>query len=373
MTERSGARGGPATAPQRPSTPPSPVARRPFGRTADGTAVEVYTLLGDDGLEVCVATLGATLQRVRAPDRAGRVDDVVLGFPDAGAYTAAARHQVGAISGRYANRISGARFVLDGVEHRLSRNEPESSLHGGRVGFGCRVWRAAPEPPGAVTLRYTSPAGEMGYPGTLEVEARYRVEGNELRVDLWAVTDAPTVVNLTSHAYWNLAGEASGAVDGHLLAVNARRFVAIDEALLPTGNLPPVAGTPLDFTSPAPIGERLRTPHPQLRLAGGLDHGFVIEREVTGALVPAARLLDPATGRSLELLTTEQTLQVYTANSLACDEPGLGGRRYRPRDGVALEAQRFADAPNRPEFPSAALRPGEIYAATTLYRLGVDA
>jgi aldose 1-epimerase len=345
---------------------------RTFGVAPDGSAVRRYALRDDSGVEAAVITFGATLQRLRAPDRNGVLADVVLGFSTLDEYVEHRHDQFGSTVGRYAGRIGGGRFVLDGVEHRLSQNDGDATIHGGETGFAARVWQDEPEPPNGLRLRYVSEAGEMGFPGTLVVDVRYELAAGRLTVDYRASTDAPTVVNLTNHAYWNLAGDGAGSIEDHVLTVFAERYAPIDAGLLPTGELATVDGTPLDFRAPTRIGERLRTAHPQLRLARGYDHAFLLERGGPGPLVPAARLLEPRSGRVLDVETTQPALQVYTGNSLDGHHVGRGGRIYRQGDAIALEAQRFPDAPNRPELPSAVLRPGERYAETTVYRLGLD-
>ena len=341
---------------------------RPFGTTPDGMAVMLFRLAGADGIEACISTYGATLQRLRAPDRNGTLGDVVLGFSTLEGYLTHADAYLGVTVGRYANRVAGARFVLDGVEHRLSVNDGPNSLHGGRAGFGTHVWEPAAFTADTVVLRHTSPAGDMGYPGTLAVEVRYVLSGTELRIEYRATTDAPTVVNLTNHTLWNLGGEGAGPVDGHVLTLSASRYLPVDDSLVPTGELAAVEGTPFDFTVPTAVGARLREPHPQLLAARGYDHTFVLDHD-RPAGTPAARLEDPHTGRVLDIETTEPGIQVYTGNFLDGSFAGRGGRTYRQSEGIALETQHFPDAPNQPAFPSVVLRPGETFTSTTAYRL----
>lgn len=353
------------------------VSRRPYGTTAAGEAVEEIVLTNPAGMEARVITYGGTLTALRVPDRDGRLGNVALGRADLAAYEAPHPY-LGAIVGRCANRIARGRFTLDGVAYELATNDGPNHLHGGRRGFDRRVWRADVVRPeeasveGAVGVRLqrTSPDGEEGYPGTLEVAVTYTLTpANELRLDYEAVTDAPTLVNPSHHAYWNLAGEGAGTIDGHLLEIDAERFTPVDEGQIPTGELAPVAGTPFDFREPRPIGPALRADHPQLRIGRGIDHNFVLRR-THGALARAARVLEPTTGRALEVWTTEPGLQVYTGNFLDGSLAGSSGGLYRQGDGLALETQGFPDAPNRPEFPSVVLRPGERYASTTVLRFG---
>lgn len=340
----------------------------PFGRLPDGRPVTLHRLTSR-GLVVEVLDYGATLHRVLVPDGPGSLVNVALGCPTLAGYLTSARHYFGTTVGRFANRIAHGRFSLDGAVYELPCNEDAATLHGGPAGLGTHLWRALRAGPSHVVLHTTSPAGEMGFPGRLDVEVTYRVSGCELRVDYRATTDAPTVVNLTNHTYWNLAGEGTGSAEGHRLTVRASRYTPVGAGLLPTGEISPVAQTPLDFRTPAFVGDRVRDDHPQLRLAGGYDHNLVLDRPDGGGLAFAARLEEPRSGRGLELHSTEPGLQVYSGNFLDGTVMGTGGRVYRQGDGVALEPQRFPDAPNQPDFPSTVLRPGEVHTATTLARL----
>jgi len=337
--------------------------------TADGMPVELFTLADTAGMSVSIATYGATVQRVVFPDREGRPANVVLGYPALEGYLAGNPDFLGGIVGRYANRIGGGSFALGGRRYTLQTNDGRHSLHGGPVGFDKRVWRIVDLTEGAepsVTLAYLSPDGEMGYPGTLSVLATYHLGGgNALRLDLEATTDRETVVNLASHVYWNLAGEDSGTIESHLLSVPASRYVAVDSELIPTGELVSVAATPLDLREPRVLGEQLRRPSPVLAAAGGLDVTFVLDAPPAGSPALAAALVDPGSGRRLTVLTTEPGLHVYSGQRLA--EP------HRAFAGLALETQHFPDSPNRPEFPSTVLRPGETYSSTTIWQLSVDA
>jgi aldose 1-epimerase len=318
-------------------------------------------------LSASITGFGAIVHRLEAPDRWGRRANVALGRPTIGDYRARNEAYLGAICGRYANRLAAGRFTLDGVEHRIPANDGPNALHGGPEGFARREWAVAGED-GALVLRLTSPDGDMGFPGELAVEVRYAVESDALRIDYSAETDRPTVLNLTSHLYWNLAGEAAGSIEDHVLEVAASRFVPIGPGGIPTGELAPVEGTPFDFREPRRIGDRIRDAHEQLALAGGYDHSLVLD----AAAAPAARLHDPASGRLLEVTTTEPVLHVYTGNYLDGTLVGTGGRLYRAGDGIALETQHPPDAPNHPAFPSTVLRPGEHFRSTTVFRLGVS-
>ena len=339
--------------------------RTPFGVLPDGTPVQLFTWTNGNGVEVAVTDYGAAIVSLRAPDRDGRAADIVLGFDTLAEYRTH-RAYFGAIVGRCANRIRDARFTLAGREWRLTPNAPPHHLHGGARGFDKVVWHAEPRPR-ELRLRYRSLAGEEGYPGALSVEVRYTLtESNRLEVGYSATTDAATPVNLTQHSYFNLAG--AGNVLRHQLQIQADGYTPVDASLIPTGAIAPVEGTPLDFRLPREIGARIDADHPQLRLAGGYDHNFVIRREGSG-LVPAARVRDPSTGRTLEVLTTEPGMQLYTANF---QEPirGKGGRLYGPRAGFCLETQQFPDAPNVRAFPTAILSPGTRYSSMTVFAFG---
>ncbi|WP_371671789.1 galactose mutarotase [Streptomyces sp. NBC_00289] len=316
-----------------------------FGTLPDGTPVHRWTL-ERAGVRVRVLSYGGIVQSVEVPDRDGRAGDVVLGFADLDGYLAHSGPYLGALVGRYANRIAGGRFALDGVTYELARNDGPNSLHGGERGFDKRVWDVAPLEHG-LRLSRVSPHGEEGFPGRLEVSATYTLgESGALRIAYEAVTDAPTVVNLTNHAYWNLAGSGSGNAGGHLLRLAASRCTPVDADLIPTGALDDVPGTRFDFRQARKTGS-------------GYDHNFVLDKGVTDTPVEVAELHDPVSGRVLTVATTEPGLQLYTADHL--DGP------FAPGDGVALETQHFPDSPNRPEFPSTVLRPGEAFRSETVY------
>jgi aldose 1-epimerase len=345
-----------------------------IGALADGTPVQRWTLANDRGMAVAILTYGGIIQTLEAPDRDGVPANVALGLPTLDHYVTGNTPYLGALIGRYANRIAGGSFTLDGRTHRLPVNNPPNSLHGGTEGFDKRVWQATGTGDG-VELAYTSSDGEMGYPGTLEVRARYTLTaGNELRIDYQATTDAPTHVNLTNHSYLNLAGEAAGSVEGHLLRLHAARYTPTDATNIPTGELAPVAGTPFDFTSPHAIGERIDADDEQLRFGLGYDHNYVLDRPpgTEGTLVPAARVTDPGSARVLVVETTEPGVQLYSGNQLDGSLTGTGGVAYGPRAGLCLETQHYPDSPNQPGFPSTVLRPGETYRSATVYRFGVS-
>ncbi|MEU6533579.1 aldose epimerase family protein [Streptomyces sp. NPDC046928] len=316
-----------------------------FGTLSDGTEVHRWTL-ERAGVRARVLSYGGIVQSLEVPDRDGRTADVVLGFADLDGYVTHPGPYLGALIGRYANRIAGGRFPLDGVTYALDPNTPPNSLHGGARGFDKRVWDVTPVEHG-LRLTRVSPHGEEGFPGRLEVTATYTLEADgALRFVYEAVTDAPTVVNLTNHSYFNLAGADSGDAGGHELRLDASRFTPVDADLIPTGALEDVTGTRFDFRRTRKVGS-------------GYDHNFVLDKGVTGDAREVAELYDPSTGRVLTVATTEPGLQLYTADQL--------GEPFSPGDGIALETQHFPDSPNRPEFPSTVLRPGQVYRSETVY------
>jgi aldose 1-epimerase len=352
------------------------VKRERFGTMPDGTVVHRYTLTNARGMEVKLITYGGAIQSLRVPDRHGRKANVTLGFSDLEGYLNPANPYFGCITGRYANRIARGRFVLDGVVHDdLAINNPPNHLHGGNVGFDKVVWDAeVVRGKGFVGVRfhYLSPDGDENYPGALNTFVTYTLNNrNALRMRYEATTDAPTIVNLTNHAYWNLAGEGSGDINGHKLLLKASRYTPVDPTLIPTGAIDRVAGTPMDFTSSTRIGKRIRDDFEQLVIGRGYDHNWVLDRRGSG-LELAARLEDPGSGRVLEVLTEEPGIQFYSGNFLDGTLYGTSGRAYRQGDGLALETQHYPDSPNHPNFPSTVLRPGEKYDTTTVYRFSTD-
>lgn len=360
------------------TAPPAlPVRCEPFGVTPGGTAVDRYVLDDGAGVRAAVLTYGATLHTLEAPGRDGTLANVALGFAGLDAYvrdtTSDGPAYLGATVGRFANRIGGAAFTLDGVRHALTANHGANTLHGGPGAFYARVWEAEPLADGAaVRLTLVSPDGDLGFPGTLRVAVTYRLRGTELHLGYEATTDAPTVVNLTNHAYFNLAGEGTGTALDHVVRLGASRYVPVDEALIPTGELAPVAGTPLDFrTEAVPLGARVRASHEQLLRARGYDFTYVIDGADGTALREAAVVVEPRSGRTLRVSTTEPGVQLYSGNFLDGTLVGTSGRAYRQGDGFALETQHLPDSPNRPAFPSTVLRPGATFRSTTVYAFGV--
>jgi aldose 1-epimerase len=346
--------------------------RRELAGEVEGRRVDRFMLSNERGLRVEILPWGATIQSVWAPDREGAWANVALGFADLETYVAGNVPFFGCVAGRYANRIAGGSFTLDGDTFHLPTNAGAVTLHGGVRGFDKRLWDAE-EVPDGVRLTRVSPDGEEGFPGNLTTEITYRLDDdNRLRLDYRAETDRPTVVNLTNHSYWNLGGEDSGSADGHLLQLNASRYTPVDASQIPTGELAPVQGTPLDFTAAARFGERSREDHPQLLLGMGIDHNFVLDREAgDDSLLEAAVLHDPASGRTLTVSTTEPGIQVYGGNYLNGTIVGASGRTYRQGDGIALETQHFPNSPNESRFPSTALRPGETFTSTTVFAFSV--
>jgi aldose 1-epimerase len=317
-------------------------------------------------LEVGVIAYGARIVSVRTPDRDGRWDDVALGLADVDAYREAPGY-LGASVGRYANRIAGARFTLDGVDHRIPPNEGANALHGGPDGFDSAVWSTDGPDGASVTLRHTSPDGDNGFPGTLDVAVTYSVDGSALRIEYTAATDAPTVLSLTNHAYWNLAG--GGSAEDHEVQLHAGHVLPVDGESLPSGPPVPVEGTPLDFRSPARLGARIRDGHPQLVAVRGHDHAYVIDG-APGELRAAARVVEPRSGRTMELQTDQPSVQFYSANMFNGTLVLRDGTTARQGDAFCLEAQGFPDAPNHPDYPSTVLRPGEEYRSRTVFTFG---
>ena len=350
---------------------------QPYGTTLDGIPVTEYVLTNQHGVEVRILNYGGVIRVFKAPDRTGRLANIALGFDNLPDYLTRSPH-FGCITGRFANRIAGAKFTLDGIEYTIKARPGLPALHGGLKGFDKRVWdaQATSERDGEkLTLTYVSADGEEGFPGRLETTVAYTLtESNELRIDYTATTNKPTLVNLTNHSYFNLAGEGAGSVDGHILMIDADRYTPTDDLSIPTGEIAPVAGTPFDFRVPKAIGPGMRSGHPQILIGKGYDQNWVLNRPSPDddALMLAARVYEPLSGRVMEVRTTEPGIQCYTSNNLDGTLTGTSGRTYRQGDALALETQHFPDAPHHPHFPSTVLRPGETFRSTTVYKVAVD-
>ena len=342
-----------------------PRTTEPFGTLADGSPVLRYSLSNTAGLTLRVLTYGGIVQSLEVPDARGRVANVVLGFPSLHGYLAAGDAYFGGLVGRFANRLAGGRFRLDGKSYAVDVNAGGNCLHGGRNSFDKRLWRVEPLSDSELSLTLTSADGDQGFPGRLRVEVTYCLLQSGVRIVYRATTDASTVINLTNHSYFNLAGEGSGSVEGHTLVIDADEFTPVGPDLIPTGEVASVTDTPLDLRYAAAIGARLRDPHPQMLAAHGYDHNYVLRGS---GLRRAARLADPVTGRVLEVLTDQPGLQLYSGNFLDGSHVGTSGRAYRQSDGIALESQHFPDSPNHPGFPSTVLRPGQLFASSTTWQ-----
>jgi aldose 1-epimerase len=345
-----------------------------YGRMPDGKEIDSYTLTNRSGMEVTIITYGATITSIKVPDpKGGMPTDVALGFDALDGYLKPDEPYFGAAVGRYGNRIAKARFKLNGVEYKLAANNGANSLHGGLRGFDKRVWAAVPltsptaDGPG-VAFTYVSADGEEGYPGNLNVTITYTLsDKNELGIAYNATTDKDTVLNLTNHSYFNLAGAGRGNILAHEMMIEADKFTPVDSGLIPTGELKPVEGTPFDFRTPTPIGKRIENDDPQLKLGKGYDHNFVLNH-AQGVLALAARVRDPESGRTMEVLTDQPGIQLYTGNFLDGSIRGKSGKVYAFRYGFCLETQHFPDSPNQPKFPSTVLKPGETFTSKTVYR-----
>lgn len=346
------------------------VQRSSFGTLPDGRSVDAWAISNAHGVTIQAITYGAIITSIITPDRAGRVGDITLGHAELAPYL---RYKTyfGAVVGRHANRIRDGRFTLNGRDVALACNEGPNHLHGGPEGFDARLWTAESVGDGGVSFSLESPDGDQGYPGTLRARVLYGLsDANELRIDYEASTDADTIVNLTQHSYFNLSAGATADVLGHELTLYADDFTPVDDQLLTTGAIVPVPRTPFDFTTPRRIGERIDAPDEQPRRAGGYDHNWVL-RETASALRPAARLVDPVTGRTLDVLTTEPGIQFYSGNKLDGTVPARHGGRYGQRAGLCLETQHFPGGPHHPHFPSPVLHAGDLYRSSTVWRFGV--
>ncbi len=358
------------------SVPPSAgtIGAARFGNTTDGTAVQIYTLCNRDGMEARIMTYGGIVESLKVPDRNGRLGDVVLGYDNLAGYLTNSPF-FGALIGRYGNRIAKGQFTLDGQTYTLPTNNPPNSLHGGDKGFFARVWKAAALVTSngpVLQLSYLSKDGEEGYPGNMSVTATYTItEDNALRLDFEATSDKDTVCNLTHHSYFNLAGQGNGDILGDMLYINANSFTPVDATLIPTGELRPVDGTPFDFRQPTAIGARINADDQQIKFGPGYDHNWVINKPA-GQLGLMARVSEPASGRVMEVFSTEPGLQFYSGNFLNGSIMGKDGMVYRYRSAFCMEPQHYPDSPNHPEFPSTELKPGETYHNTIIYKFSTQ-
>ncbi len=345
------------------------VKKQPWGK-ADGRDVFLYTLTNKRGMQVAITNFGATVVSLKVPDRQGKMADVVLGYDSLAGYQSKENPYFGGIIGRYANRIANGRFTLDGKPYQIPTNDGPNSLHGGTVGFNKRLWEVREATGDHLTLHYLSPGGEEGFPGNLNVTVKYTLgPGDELRMDYTATTDKDTVLNLTNHSYFNLAGQGNGDILKHELMLAADRFTPIGKTLIPTGELRSVAGTPFDFRKSTSIGERINDKDQQLEYGRGYDHNWVLNS--SGKLALAARVTDPGSGRVLEVLTDQPGLQFYSGNFLDGTIHGKNGKVYVHRGALCLETQHFPDSPNQPNFPTTELKAGQTFHSTTVYRFSV--
>jgi aldose 1-epimerase len=345
----------------------------PFGKMPDGQGVDMFTLANANGVEVRTINYGCALVSIRVPDRNGEKADVILGCDTLDNYRAN-RSYLGAVCGRYANRIAEGRFVLDGKSYELATNNGVNHLHGGRKGFDKYVWEPAPfrgADGTGITYTHTSPDGDESYPGTLRVRVTYTLsERNELALEYHATTDKPTMLNLTNHAYFNLAGQGNGEIVDHEILINADHFTPVGDTQIPTGDIAPVAGTPFDFRRSTRVGARIADPHIQIQRGRGYDHNYVLNKK--GAeLSHAARLVEPKSGRVMDVHTTEPGMQFYSGNYLDGSIIGKGGKPCTARMALCLETQHFPDSPNKPHFPSTLLRPGQEFRSRTVYAFGI--
>ncbi|MGH9452488.1 MAG: aldose epimerase family protein [Terriglobia bacterium] len=350
------------------------IKRSVFGKMPDGQAVNLYTLTNRNGMKVGITNYGGRVVSILVPDRHGNFADVVLGYDDLEGYLSKGDPFFGAIVGRYANRIAKGRFTLDGVEYKLPINDGPNSLHGGSEGFDKQIWKAGElsQTHPALELTYLSKNGEEGYPGDLSVKVVYTLtDANELQIDYHATTDKDTVLNLSNHSYFSLAGQGNGDILKQVMMIHADRFTPVDTTLIPTGELRSVAGTPFDFRKPTAIGARINGDNEQLKFAHGYDQNFVLNRAGSG-LELAARAVDPESGRVLEVLTTQPGLQFYSGNFLDGTIHGKGGKVYGHRFAFCLETQHFPDSPNHPNFPSAELKPGQTFHQVTVFKFSTE-
>jgi aldose 1-epimerase len=348
--------------------------RSVFGKMPDGEKVDLFTLTNSSGMEVKITNYGGRVVSILAPDRHGHLADIVLGYDTLDGYLSKQDPFFGAIVGRYANRIAKGQFTLDGVVYHLPQNDGQNTLHGGPEGFDKKVWTARELSPAhpAIELTYLSKNGEEGFPGNLSVKVVYTlIDSNELRIDYSATTDKDTVLNLSNHSYFNLAGQGSGDILKQVMMINADRFTPVDANLIPTGDLRSVEGTPFDFRKPTVIGARIQEDNQQLKFAKGYDQNFVLNRQGSG-LTLAARAMDPESGRVLEVFTTQPGLQFYSGNFLDGSIRGKGGKVYGHRSAFCLETQHFPDSPNHPSFPTTELKPGQTFHQVTVFKFSTE-
>ncbi len=348
----------------------------PYGTTQGGQAVDIFTMTNDNGLRVRFLSYGGVITEIVVPDRTGRLDDIVLGLRTLREYETLSAHY-GAITGRYANRIGNAQFTLDGQTYHLIANNGANTLHGGPNALDRQVWTVSPTPVPtgvAATLSYVSKDGDQNFPGTLSTQVTYTLTNeNELRIDYLASSDKHTVINFTNHSYFNLAGNGAGSVADQMLMVNADRYTPSGPDQIPTGEIAPIEGTPLDFRQMMPIGARLHSTFQQMVYAHGYDHNFVLNQHPGDGMTFAARAYDPRSGRLIDCFTTEPGLQIYTSNGLNGSVVGSSGTTYRQTEAFTLETQHFPDSPNKANFPSTELKPGQEFHSRTSFRFATDA
>jgi aldose 1-epimerase len=344
-----------------------------FGKLPNGSSANLYTLTNNNGMEVKITNYGGIITSILVPDKAGKISDVVLGYDDLSGYLDKSPY-FGCIVGRYGNRIANGKFSLDGEEYSLATNNGPNALHGGLKGFDKIVWQVKELPRDGnlgLELKYVSKDMEEGYPGNLDVTVTYILtEDNALRIDYLAITDKKTVLNLTNHSYFNLKDAGASPILDHFIKLNADKFTPVDETLIPTGELRSVENTPFDFRQPHTIGERINAENEQIKFGGGYDHNFVLHGEM-GQLRVIAEIFEPTSGRVMEVFTTEPGVQFYTGNFLDGSITGKNGNVYQHRHGFCLETQHYPDSPNKPEFPSTILEPGQKYQSTTIYKFSV--
>ncbi|KAA2244719.1 galactose mutarotase [Chitinophaga agrisoli] len=341
-----------------------------FDSTLDGKAVKLFYLKSKGGVQMAVTNYGAKVVSLLAPDKQGKLEDVELGYDRLSSYITTKDRFYGGVVGRYGNRIAKGKFKLDGKEYTLAVNNNSNHLHGGKIGYNDVVWDAKQPNDHSIEFHYLSKDGEEGYPGNLDITMTYELtDSNEFKISYKATTDKNTIVNLTHHSFWNLHGAGNGDINDHVLMINADKFTPVDSSLIPSGKLEAVKGTPMDFTTPTPIGQRVGDDFEQLKFGKGYDHNWVLNKKGK-ELSLAATVLEPTSGRYMEVWTTEPGVQFYGGNFMSADM-GKGGKTYVHRGALALETQHFPDSPNKPEFPSVVLKPGQTYEQTCIYKFGV--